>query len=189
MASKKKKELSAKQREELLGILKTRFEKNMNRHKGRKWTDILTKLEKNSVKLWSLNEMEKTGGEPDVVVFDKKSKEIIFCDCSPESPAGRRSLCYDRAALNSRKEHKPKNSAMDLAEEMGIEMLTEEEYMQLQQLGKFDQKTQNWLKTPDAIRKQGGALFCDPRYGRVFIGANGAESYFAGRGFRGKLRI
>lgn len=175
--------------EELLITLKARFEKNMNRHKGMVWEKIQTKLESNPEKLNSLNEMEKTGGEPDVVGFDKKSGEYIFYDCSPESPAGRRSFCYDREALNSRKEHKPKNSALDLASEIGIEILTEEEYHKLQGLGSFDNKTSSWIKTPSDIRKLGGAIFADYRFGRVFVYHNGAESYYAGRGFRGSLKV
>lgn len=184
-----KKNLSAKEKEELLQILKERFEKNMNRHKGIEWVKVQTKLEANPDKLWSLNEMELTGGEPDVIAYDKKSDEYIFYDCSEESPKGRRSLCYDRAALNSRKEHKPKNSALDMADVMGIEILNEEQYRELQKLGKFDMKTSSWVKTPDNIRKLGGAIFCDYRYDTVFVYHNGAESYYAARGFRGLLRV
>lgn len=184
-----KKNLSFKQREELLKTLKNRFEKNMSRHKGLKWPEVQSKLETQDDKLWSLNEMERTGGEPDVVGYDKKAGEYLFYDCSSESPAGRRSLCYDREALNSRKEHKPKNSAMDAAEAIGIEILTEEEYRELQNLGDFDTKTSSWVKTPPAIRKLGGAIFCDRRYGHVFVYHNGAESYYAARGFRGALRV
>jgi hypothetical protein len=183
------KKLSVKQREELINTLKTRFEKNINRHKGIEWNDVQPRLEANTDKLWSLNEMEATGGEPDVIAYDKKSGEYIFYDCSEESPKGRRSLCYDKAALNSRKEHKPKNSAVDMAAEMGIEILTEEKYRELQKLGKFDMKTSSWVKTPDNIRKLGGAIFCDYRYDTVFVYHNGAESYYAARGFRGLLRV
>ncbi len=183
------KKLSVKQQEELINTLKTRFEKNMNRHKGIEWNKVLAKLEANPDKLWSLNEMELTGGEPDVIAYDKKSGEYIFYDCSEESPKGRRSLCYDRAALNSRKEHKPKNSAMDMVAEMGIEILNEEQYRELQKLGRFDMKTSSWVKTPDEIRKLGGAIFCDYRYDTVFVYHNGAESYYAARGFRGMLRV
>lgn len=184
-----KTKLSAKEKENLLDILKTRFEKNMNRHMDFSWDKIESKLKKNSDKLCSLNEMEKTGGEPDVVDYDKKTDEYIFYDCSPESPKERRSLCYDRAALDSRKEHKPKNSAIDMAADMGIEILTEEEYRGLQKLGKFDLKTSSWVKTPDDVRKLGGAIFCDRRYDKVFMYHNGAESYYAARGFRGKLIV
>jgi hypothetical protein len=184
-----KKELSSKQREELLNTLKERFEKNMNRHKGLEWVKIQAKLESNPDKLWSLSEMERTGGEPDVVGHDKKTGEYVFYDCSPESPKGRRSLCYDREALESRKEHKPENNAVDMAAAMGTELLTEEQYRELQQLGKFDTKTSSWLKTPSEIRKLGGALFADYRYGHVFVYHNGAESYYAARGFRGSLRV
>lgn len=187
--SNNKKKLSAEQHDELLKKIKTRFEKNMTRHKGLDWTKVQAKLEASPDKLWSLNEMENTGGEPDVVAFDKKTGEYIFCDCSPESPAGRRSFCYDREALDSRKEHKPKNSAVDMAKETGIELLTEEQYRELQQLGNFDTKTSSWIKTPDAIRKLGGAIFCDRRYNTVFVYHNGAESYYAARGFRGSLRV
>ena len=183
-----KKKLSAQQQEELLKTLKTRFEKNMSRHKGLEWVKVQAKLEANPEKLWILDDMETTGGEPDVVGYDKKTGEYIFYDCSTESP-NRRSLCYDRAALNSRKENKPKNSALDLAAEMGIEMLTEQQYEELQKLGKFDTKTSSWLKTPDEVRKLGVAISGEFRFGRVFIYANGAESYFAARGFRGSLRV
>jgi hypothetical protein len=181
--------MEAKQREELLRALKTRFEQNMNRHQGLEWAKLTAKLEANPEKLWSLGEMERTGGEPDVVGHDKKTGEYIFCDCSAESPKGRRSLCYDREALNSRKEHKPKNNAVDMAATMGIELLTEEGYRDLQKLGKFDTTTSSWVKTPADIRKLGGAIFADYRYGNVFIYHNGAESYYAARGFRGSLRV
>jgi hypothetical protein len=184
-----KKELSPGQREELLRALKARFEKNMNRHKGLEWPKVQAKLEANAEKLWSLNEMEKTGGEPDVVGADKKTGEYLFYDCSAQSPGGRRSFCYDREALESRKEFKPKNSALDMAAAMGIEILTEEQYRELQRLGDFDTKTSSWVKTPFEIRKLGGALFCDRRYGTVFVYHNGAESYYAARGFRGSLRV
>lgn len=184
-----KKELSAKQGEELLKILKARFEKNMTRHKGIEWTKVEAKLKANSGKLWSLNEMEKTGGEPDVVALDAKAGAYIFYDCSSESPSGRRSLCYDRKALDSRKEHKPKNSVMDMSAEMGIELLTEEQYRALQTVGSFDTKTSSWIVTPADIRKLGGAIFCDYRYGKVFVYHNGAESYYAARGFRGSLTV
>ena len=191
-----KKKLSAVEQGELLGILKTRFEKNMNRHQGLVWADVQARLEKQTEKLWTLQEMERTGGEPDVVGFDKKAAaatgqagEYIFFDCSAESPDGRRSFCYDREALESRKEHKPKNSAMDMAAAMGIDILTEEEFRELQKLGNFDTKTSSWVKTPAEVRKLGGAIFCDRRYGRVFTYHNGAESYYAARGFRGSLRV
>lgn len=184
-----KQELPPAQREELLGILKARFEKNMNRHKGLEWSGIQAKLEANAEKMWSLNEMERTGGEPDVVGHDKKTGEYIFYDCAAESPKGRRSVCYDRQALDARKEHKPKDSAMDLATAMGVEMLTEEQYRELQKLGEFDTKTSSWVKTPSDIRELGGALFCDRRYNHVFLSHNGAESYYAGRAFRGSLRV
>ncbi len=184
-----KNELLPADREELLGELKTRFEKNMNRHKGLEWVKVRAKLEANAEKLWSLSEMERTGGEPDVVGFDKKTGEYIFYDCSAESPKGRRSLCYDREALESRKEHKPKNNAVDMASAMGIELLTEEEYRELQKLGNFDTKTSSWIETPSEIRKLGGAIFCDRRFGRVFTYHNGAESYYAARAFRGTLRV
>ena len=186
---KTKKQLSPAQREELLKTLKARFEKNMNRHKGLEWANVQAKLEANPEKLWSLNEMENTGGEPDVVGFDKKSGEYTFYDCSAESPKGRRSVCYDRNALESRKEHKPKNSAIDMAAAMGIEILTEEQYRELQKLGNFDTKTSSWIITPADIRQLGGALFVDYRYGNVFVYHNGAESYYAARGFRGSVRI
>ncbi|MDQ7960412.1 DUF4256 domain-containing protein [Flavobacterium lindanitolerans] len=184
-----KKKLSASQSETLMGILRTRFEKNANRHKGLKWSDIQAKLEDNPEKLWSLDEMEETGGEPDVVGFDKKTGEYIFYDCAPESPKGRRSICYDPQALESRKEHKPKDSAIAMADAMGIEILTEEQYRELQKLGEFDLKTSSWVKTPTEIRKRGGALFCDRRYDTVFLYHNGAESYYAARGFRGCLKV
>lgn len=180
------KNLSPEQSKKLLSILKARFEKNMNRHKGLKWNEIQKKLESGE-KLWSLNEMEKTGGEPDVIGYDKG--KFIFYDCSEESPKERRSLCYDREALNSRKEHKPKNNAIDMANEMGIEILNEEQYRELQKLGNFDTKTSSWIKTPSDIRKLGGALFSDKRYGKVFVYHNGAESYYSARGFRGSLKI
>ena len=184
-----KKESSAEQHEELLRVLKARFEKNMNRHKGLEWIKIHARLEANQKKLWSLVEMEATGGEPDVVGQDKKSDEYLFFDCSDESPKGRRSLCYDREALESRKEHKPKNNAIDMAVAIGIELLTEEQYRELQKLGHFDLKTSSWVKTPAKIRKLGGAIFCDRRYDTLFVYHNGAESYYAARGFRGCLRI
>lgn len=184
-----KKELSSKQREELFNTLKARFEKNKNRHKGLEWSSVQAKLQANSEKLWSLNAMETTGGEPDVVGQDKKTREYIFYDCSAESPKERRSICYDHAALEARKEHKPENSAMEMASDMGIELLTEEQYRELQQLGNFDLKTSSWVKTPADIRKLGGAIFCDRRYNTVFVYHNGAESYYAARGFRGSLRI
>ncbi|MDO9256657.1 MAG: DUF4256 domain-containing protein [Bacteroidales bacterium] len=184
-----KKELSPVQREELIIVLKTRFEKNMNRHKGLEWAGLQAKLESHIEKLWTLNEMERTGGEPDVVVFDKNTGEYIFYDCSAESPKGRRSVCYDRESLESRKEYKPADSAMDMAAAMGIELLTEEQYRELQKLGNFDLKTSSWVKTPSEIRKYGGALFCDCRYKHVFVYHNGAESYYAARAFRGTLRV
>ena len=184
-----KKKLSAQAREELLSTLKTRFEKNMNRHKGLEWAKVQAKLEADAQKLWSLNEMERTGGEPDVVGYDKKSGEFIFFDCSAESPKGRRSICYDHEALQSRKEHKPANSAVGMATDMGLELLTEEQYRELQQLGEFDLKTSSWIKTPSDIRKLGGGLYCDRRYNHVFLYHNGAESYYAVRGFRGSLRV
>ena len=187
MATKKK--LTAEQSKELIAKLKERFEKNMQRHKGIEWVKVQAKLEASPAKLWSLDDMENTGGEPDVVGYDKKSNEYIFMDCVAETPAGRRSLCYDREALNTRKEHKPKNSVLDMAAEMGIELLTEQEYRELQKLGKFDTKTSSWLKTPADIRKLGGAIFGDFRYGNIFIYHNGAESYYAARGFRGALRV
>jgi hypothetical protein len=181
--------LSKKQREELLGTLQARFEKNMNRHKGLEWPQVQAKLEANAEKLWSLHEMERTGGEPDVIGHDQKTDEYIFYDCSVESPKDRRSLCYDRQALDSRKENKPRGNALDLATAMGIELLTEEQYRELQKLGNFDTKTSSWVKTPSNIRKLGGALFCDRRYDTVFLYHNGAESYYAARGFRGALRV
>jgi hypothetical protein len=184
-----KKELSSDQREGLLKALKARFEKNMNRHKGLEWAKVQTKLEANADKLWSLSEMERTGGEPDVVGSDKKMGEYIFCDCSAESPSGRRSVCYDREGLESRKEHRPKDSAIDMAAAMGIELLTEEEYRALQKHGPLDTKTSSWLKTPADIRKLGGAIFGDYRYGQVFVYHNGAQSYYGARGFRGSLRV
>ena len=184
-----KKELSPKQRAELLTTLKARFEKNLNRHKGVEWAKVQTKLEASPEKLWSLHEMERTGGEPDVVSHDKKTGEFVFYDCSAESPKGRTSVCYDRAALDSRKEHKPKNTVVDMAAAMGVELLTEEQYFELQKLGEFDTKTSSWVKTPAEIRKLGGAIYGDRRYGRVFVGHNGAESYYQGRRFRGSLKI
>mgnify|MGYP000913104667 CR=1 FL=1 len=182
-------ELSLQRSEELLAILETRFTKNMNRHQDLKWDKVQAKLEVDAEKLRSLNEMEITGGEPDVIGFDNGTGEYLFCDCSVESPKGRRSICYDREALESRKEHKPENSAFDLAASMGIELLTEEQYRQLQKLGSFDTKTSSWVKTPSNIRKLGGALFCDRRYDTVFVYHNGAGSYYASRGFRGLLRV
>jgi hypothetical protein len=184
-----KKALTSAQREELFSTLKARFEKNMNRHKGIDWSNVRTRLEANPARVWSLNEMEITGGEPDVVAFDKKTGEYIFYDCSAESPKVRRSICYDHEALEARKENKPANSAVQMAADMGIELLTEQEYRELQKLGSFDAKTSSWVKTPEDIRKLGGAVFCDFRYGRVFLYHNGAESYYAARGFRGSLRI
>ncbi|NWK72406.1 DUF4256 domain-containing protein [Bacillus paramycoides] len=184
-----KNELPIEQREELLGALKARFEKNMNRHEGLEWAKVQAKLDANIEKLWSLNEMEITGGEPDVVSYDKEKGEYIFYDCSAESPKGRRSLCYDREALESRKKHKPENSAIDMATAMGIELLTEEQYRKLQQLGNFDMKSSSWVQTPSDIRELGGAIFCDYRFGHVFVYHNGAESYYAARGFRGSLRV
>jgi hypothetical protein len=184
-----KKKLSAEDRDELLKALQARFEKNMSRHKGLEWSKVQAKLEANAEKLWSLNEMEKTGGEPDVVAFDKKTGEFVFYDCSAESPKGRRSVCYDREALEARKEHKPKDSALNMATAMGIELLTEEQYRELQKLGKFDEKTSSWIQTPAEIRKLGGALFCDRRYEQVFLYHNGAESYYGARAFRGSLRV
>ena len=194
-----KRKLSSKQQDELLSALKIRFEKNMSRHRGVEWAKVQAKLEANSGKLWSLNEMERTGGEPDVVVLSgghgkaigdgKKDGQYLFCDCSAESPKGRRSICYDHEALESRKEHKPKDSAVGMAADMGIEILTEEQYRELQQLGEFDTKTSSWVQTPAEIRKLGGALFCDRRYDHVFVYHNGAESYYAARGFRGVLRV
>jgi hypothetical protein len=184
-----KKEFSPEQREELLRILKIRFDKNMNRHNGIEWAMVQEKLENSSENLWSLNEMERTGGEPDVVGHDKNTGEYIFYDCSAESPKGRRSICYDREALDSRKEHKPENNAVDMAADMGIELLTEEQYRELQKLGSFDIKTSSWVRTPENVRKLGGALFCDRRYDTVFVYHNGAESYYGSRGFRGSLKV
>ncbi|MEO3407705.1 DUF4256 domain-containing protein [Mucilaginibacter sp. CAU 1740] len=184
-----KKELSTEQTEELLGILKARFEKNKDRHKGIEWAGVLAKLNADAVKLWSLNEMELTGGEPDVVAHDQSTGEYVFYDCAAESPKNRRSYCYDHEALEARKEHKPANSAIAAAEDMGIEILTEEQYRDLQKLGKFDLKTSSWVKTPANIRKLGGAIFCDRRYDTVFTYHNGAESYYAARGFRGLLKV
>ncbi len=184
-----RKKLSQEQREEFLKTLKVRFEKNMSRHKGLEWDKIMTKLEANDAKLWSLNKMEETGGEPDVVGYDNKTGEYIIYDCSAESPKGRRSLCYDNEALESRKEHKPENSAINMADDMGIELLTEEQYRELQKLGNFDTKTSSWVKTPAGIRKLSGAVFCDRRYNTVFLYHNGAESYYAARGFRGSLKV
>lgn len=186
---REKKELTPEKLEELLRALKTRFEKNMNRHNGLEWDKIQAKLKANTEKLWTLNEMERTGGEPDVVGHDKKTGEYIFYDCSTESPKGRRSVCYDRDGLESRKEHKPENNAIDMAAAMGIELLTEEQYRELQKLGNFDTKTSSWVKTPSDIRKLGGALFADHRYGNVFVYHNGASSYYAVRAFRGSLRV
>ncbi|MGG1518170.1 DUF4256 domain-containing protein [Paenibacillus oryzisoli] len=183
------KELLPEQREGLIQTLKVRFEKNMNRHQGLEWTDVQDKLEDHPEKLWTLHEMERTGGEPDVVDHDKTTGAYIFCDCSAESPKGRRSVCYDREALESRKEHKPHNSAVEWAADMGIELLTGEQYRELQKLGNFDLKTSSWVKTPDSIRKLGGAIFCDRRYDTVFVYHNGAESYYGARGFRGSLRV
>jgi hypothetical protein len=184
-----KNELSPKQRKDLLSALKARFEKNMNRHKGLEWAKVQARLEANTDKLWSLYEMERTGGEPDVVGHDRKSGEYVFYDCSAETPEDRRSLCYDREALDARKEAKPRNNALDVAAAMGIELLTEEQYLELQELGDFDSKTSSWVKTPADIRKLGGALYCNRRYGRVFVGNNGAESYYSARAFRGSLRV
>ena len=189
MTKGNKKQLSPKLREEMLSILKARFQKNMNRHKGLEWDQIKAKLEAKPEKLWSLNEMEISGGEPDVVAFDKKTGEYVFYDCAAESPKGRRSICYDHEALEARKEHKPENSAIEMASDMGIEILTEEQYRELQLLGNFDTKTSSWIKTPAAIRKLGGAIFADFRFGTVFVYHNGAESYYAGRAFRGSLRV
>ena len=184
-----KKELSPEQREELLRVLKARFEKNKNSHEGLEWAEVRAKLQAHHEKLWSLSEMERTGGEPYVVGYDKKTGEYIFYDCSAESPKGRRSVCYDREALDSRKEHKPKNNAIEMAAAMGIELLTEEQYRELQKLGNFDTKTSSWVKTHSDIRKLGGALFCDRRYDTIFVYHNGAESYYAARAFRGSLRV
>ena len=184
-----KNKLSTEERDKLLKVLKARFEKHMNRHKGIEWAKVQAKLEANTGKLWSLNEMEATGGEPDVVGYDKKKDEYIFYDCAAESPKGRRSICYDPEALESRKEHKPENSAIEMAADMGVEILTEEEYRELQKLGDFDTKTSSWILTPTEIRKRGGAIFADRRYNQVFVYHNGAESYYAGRSFRGSLRV
>lgn len=184
-----KKKLSSEERKELLQVLKTRFEKNTKRHKGIEWADVQSRLEAHPEKLWSLQEMERTGGEPDVVHFDKKADKYTFIDCAAESPKGRRSVCYDHEALEARKEHKPENSAVQMAEDMGIELLTEEQYRDLQKVETFDTKTSSWIKTPADIRKLGGAIFCDYRYGKVFVYHNGAESYYAARGFRGSLQV
>lgn len=184
-----KKKLSPEQRNELLKVLKTRFEKNMKRHKGLVWTEVQARLEAHPDKLWSLSEMERTGGEPDVIGQDKKTGEYIFYDCSAESPKGRRSVCFDREGLESRKEHQPENNAVDMATAMGITLLTEEQYRELQELGEFDLKTSSWVQTPSDIRKLGGALFCDRRYGKVFLYHNGAQSYYGVRGFRGSLKV
>lgn len=184
-----KKQLSASQRKEILNILQTRFEKNMDRHKGLDWSKVQARLEASADKLWSLSEMERTGGEPDVIGYDKKSGDFIFFDCSAESPKGRRSICYDHEALNARKEHKPTDSAVNMAAAMGVEILNEDQYRELQQLGSFDLKTSSWLTTPEAIRKKGGAIFGDRRYDHVFTYHNGADSYYAARGFRGALRV
>jgi len=184
-----KKNLTQSQRDELLITLRKRFEKNINRHKGIEWSKVEAKLEADAEKLWSLNEMEKTGGEPDVVGLDKKTGEFIFYDCSVESPAGRRNVCFDREGLESRKEHRPENTAVDMAHNMGIQLLTEEQYRELQKLGKFDLKTSSWVQTPAEIRELGGALFCDRRYDHVFVYHNGAQSYYGARGFRGVLKV
>jgi hypothetical protein len=184
-----KKNLSPEQRDQLLRALRARFEKNIKRHEGLAWAQVQTKLEAGAEKLWSLNEMERSGGEPDVIGRDERTGEYIFCDCSAESPKGRRSLCYDREALESRKQDKPKNNALDMAAAMGIEILTEEQYRELQKLGEFDTKTSSWIRTPSQIRQLGGALFCDRRYDTVFVYHNGAESYYAARAFRGSLRV
>jgi hypothetical protein len=189
MPKQTKQQLSSAQRQDLLGVLQTRFEKNMSRHKGVEWAKVRAKLEASPEKLWSLNEMESTGGEPDVVGHDKKTGEFIFYDCSAESPKGRRSICYDREALNARKENKPKDSALDMATAMGVALLTEEQYRDLQKLGSFDTKTSSWVQTPTEIRKLGGALYCDRRYNQVFLYHNGADSYYAARGFRGSLTV
>ncbi len=188
-ATESRKTLSPKQREELLKTLEARFEKNMVRHKSLEWARVKARLDAHPDKLWSLHEMEKTGGEPDAVGHDKKTGEVTFFDCSPETPKGRVSVCYDREGLESRKEHKPKTTAMDMAAEMGIELLTEEQYLELQRLGSFDMKTSSWVKSPDEIRKLGGALYCERRYSRIFVGHNGAQSYYGVRGFRGALRV
>jgi len=187
--SSKNKELSADQHKDLIALLKVRFEKHMNRHNDLDWAKILPRLEKHPEKLWALSEMERTGGEPDVIGYDKKNSQYFFCDCSAESPIGRRSVCYDLEGLESRKEHKPKDNAIDMAAAMGIELLTEDQYRDLQKLGKFDTKTSSWIKTPPDIRKLGGAIFCDFRYGQVFVYHNGAESYYAARGFRGMVGV
>src|ERR1051326_4899396 len=184
-----KKELTPKQREDVLKVLKARFEKNLNRHKGLDWTKVQARLEANPEKLWSLQEMERTGGEPDVVGQDQKSGEYLFFDCSAETPKGRTSVCYDREGWESRKEHRPKTTAVDMAAAMGVELLTEEQYLELQKLGEFDLKTSSWVKTPAEMRKLGGALYCDRRYGRIFVGHNGAQSYYSARGFRAQLRV
>jgi hypothetical protein len=189
MSNSNKKQLSPKQRDELIAALKVRFEKSLNRHKGLDWAKVQARLEANPEKLWSLQEMERTGGEPDVVGQDKKTGEYIFFDCSGQTPEGRVSLCYDREALDSRKEHKPQNCVMDMVAAMGIELLTEEQYFKLQKLGEFDTKSSSWIATPADIRKLGGALYCERRYGRVFVGHNGAQSYYGGRGFRGSLKV
>ncbi len=189
MAKKTSHQLSLSQRTIVLNTQQVRFEKNVKRHKGIVWDDVLARLKANPEKLWSLNEMERTGGEPDVVGYDKKSSEYIFFDCAAESPSGRRSICYDREGLESRKEHRPENSAIDMAADMGIELLTEEQYRELQKLGKFDSKTSSWLLTPPQIRKLGGAIFADFRFGTVFVYHNGAQSYYGGRAFRGSLRV
>ena len=189
MPKANKSKLSAQQREELLSTLKTRFEKNMNRHKGLDWTKVQAKLEANPEKLWSLSEMERTGGEPDVVGYDKRTGEYIFFDCSAETPKGRTSVCYDQEALDSRKENKPAHSAVAMAAEMGVEILNEQQYRELQQVGNFDLKTSSWVQTPVEIRKLGGALFCDRRYNQIFLYHNGAESYYAARAFRGSLKV
>lgn len=183
------KELSIEQRDKLLKVLQDRFAKNMHRHEGIEWEDVQSRLLVNPGKLWTLNEMERTGGEPDVVGYDEERDEYVFCDCSRESPKGRRSVCYDREALEKRKKHKPETSAMDMAQEMGIEILTEEQYRALQELDEFDLKTSSWIKTPAEIRKLGGALFCDRRYNHVFVYHNGADSYYGSRGFRGMMRV
>ena len=184
-----KKKLTPAQRAELLGALKARFEKHSDRHPAMEWAKVESRLEDNAAKLWSLHQMESTGGEPDVIGQDKKTGELVFADCSPETPKGRASVCYDREGLESRKEHRPANTAVDMAASMGIELLSEEEYLELQKLGNFDTKTSSWVKTPADIRKLGGALYCDRRYGRVFTGHNGAQSYYAARAFRGSLRV
>lgn len=189
MSGTTRKKLTPPQREELLGTLQDRFRRNANRHQGLDWAKVLARLDADPEKLWSLQEMERTGGEPDVVGRDGKTGEFLFFDCAPETPKGRRSICYDRAALEARKEHKPKDSAMDMAKDMGIELLTEAQYRELQELGEFDAKTSSWVLTPPAIRKRGGALFCDRRYGTVFLYHNGADSYYAVRGFRACLRV